>query len=76
MADKNTAKTPEVAQEIKTDEMHLDDFLNSIEQAGSRELAAAFGFFARAKNWVKKEIKDWQTEFEKFLKSPPEVSVK
>lgn len=64
-------KEPEVTP-VEKDEQHLDDFLNHLESLGRRELAAAFGFYAKAKGWVKKEAKEWGSEFEKFLKMTPQ----
>lgn len=64
-------KEPEVTP-VEKDEQHLDDFLNHLESLGRRELAAAFGFYAKAKGWIKKEAQEWGVEFEKFLKMTPQ----
>ena len=66
-----TDPIPEVAP-VARDEMHLDDFLNHMESLGRRELAAAFSVYAKFKGWAKKELAEWQTEFEKFAKMTPQ----
>lgn len=53
------------------DEMHLDDFLNSVESIGHRELAAAFALYSKTKGFIKLEVSEWEKRFDEFSKMIP-----
>ncbi len=54
------------------DPLHIDDFLNRTEGAANRELLAAFAFVMRKKGYVKRELAEWQADFERFIRAKPE----
>ncbi len=56
---------------VKKDYMHLDDFLNTLEDEGRSELAAAFALRAKAQGWVKREVSEWKKDLEAFAKETP-----
>ena len=56
---------------LDKDEMHLDDFLNSVESIGHRELAAAFALYSKTEGFIKLEVSEWEKHFDEFSKMTP-----
>lgn len=64
MASKQASETP-------VDELHLDDFLNSLEGTGRVEILAAYGAKKRKARELKKPLDAWKADFDKFEHATP-----